>query len=63
MKDLGETKIAEGMKIIRTFIRIKLSWEHYVKKIIYKFKHYYKSVSIPNNSSSKLKKNKQYSVS
>ena len=25
MKDLGETKIAEGMKIIRTFIRIKLS--------------------------------------
>ena len=55
MKDLG-------IKIIRTPIRLKLSQEHYVEKILRKFEYFdCKLVSIPYDPNS-LKKNREYSM-
>ena len=37
MKDLGKTEVILGIKITRTPNGLKLSQEHYVKKILRKF--------------------------
>ena len=62
MKNLGEVEIILGIKIIRTPIRLKLSQEHYVEKILRKFEYFdCKLVSIPYDPNS-LKKNREYSM-
>ena len=63
MKDLGEAEVILRIKIIRTPNEIKLSQEHYVKKILRKFEHFdCKPVSTPYDPSSQLKKNREHSV-
>ena len=63
MKDLGEVEVILGIKIIRTLNGLNLSQEHYVKKILKRFEHFdCKPVSTPYDPSSKLEKNREYSV-
>ena len=63
MKDLGEAEVILGIKITRTPNGLKLSQEHYVEKILRKFKHFdCKPVSTPYDLNSQLKKNREYSV-
>ena len=63
MKDLGEAEVIIRIKITRTPNEIKLSQEHYVKKILRKFEHFdCKPVSTPYASSSQLKKNKEHNI-
>ena len=62
MRDLGNTKVILGIRITTT-LRIKLSQEHYVEKILRKFEHFkYKLVSTPYDPSSQLKKNRKHSA-
>ncbi|KAL6322418.1 hypothetical protein AAG906_007972 [Vitis piasezkii] len=61
MKDLGEAKVILGIKITRTPNGLKLSQEHYVKKILRKFEHFdCKPVSTLYDPSSQLKKNREH---
>ena len=63
MKDLGEAEVIIRIKITRTPNEIKLSQEHYVKKILRKFEHFdCKPMSTPYDLSSQLKKNKEHSI-
>ena len=53
MKDLGEIEVIIGIKITWTPNGLKLSQEHYVEKILRKFKHFdCKIVSTPYDPSS-----------
>ena len=64
MKDLREAQVILGIKITRTPNGFKLSQELSVKKILRKFEHFdCKLVSTPYDPSSKLKKNRELSVS
>ena len=64
MKDLGEAEVILGIKITRTPNGLKLSQEHYVENILRKFESFdCKLVSTPYDPSSKLKKNRELSVS
>jgi len=59
MKDMGETSVILGIKIIRKGDNILLSQGHYVEKLLRKFGYYdSKSMSIPYNANSQLKKNR-----
>ena len=63
MKDLREAKVILGIKITRTPNGLKLSQEHYVEKILRKFKHFdCKPVSTPYDLNSQLKKNREHNV-
>ena len=63
MKDLGETEVILRIKITRTPNGLKLSQEHYVEKILRKFKHFdCKPVSTPYDLNSQLKKNREHNV-
>ena len=63
MKDLGEAEVILRIKIIRTPNEIKLSQEHYVKKILRKFEHFdCKLVSTLYDSSSQLKKIRKHDI-
>ena len=60
MKDMGEASVILGVKIIRKGGSILLSHEHYVKKLLRKYKYYdFKSVSTPYDANSQLKKNRE----
>ena len=59
MKDLGKTEVNLEIKITRTPNELKLSQEHYVKKILRKFEHFdYKPMSTPYDPNSQMKKNR-----
>ena len=59
MKDMGETSVILGVKIIRKGDSILLSQEHYVEKLLRKYKYYnFKSMSTPYDVNSQLKKNR-----
>ena len=63
MKNLGKAEVILGIKITRTPNGLKLSQEHYAKKILKKFEHFdCKLVSTPYDPSSQLKKNKEQNV-
>ena len=63
MKKLGETEVIIGIKKTRTPNGLKLSQEHYVEKILRKFKYFdCKLVSTPYDPNSQLKKNREHSV-
>ena len=54
---MGETSVILGVKIIRKGDSILLSQEHYVEKLLRKYKYYdFKSMSIPYDVNSQLKK-------
>ena len=64
MKDLGETNVILGIKILRDNDCIILSQSHYVEKIIKKFEHFDMSLmSTPYDSKVCLVKNRGDSVS
>ena len=59
MKDMGEARVNFGVKIKRKGDSILLSYEHYVEKLLKKYKYYdFKSVSTPYDVNSQLKKNR-----
>ena len=59
MKDMGETKIILGVKIIRIGDSIILSQEHYVEKILKRFRHFAaKPVSTSYDANTNLMKNR-----
>ena len=59
MKDMGETSVILGVKIIRKGDSILLSQEHYVEKLLRKYKYYdFKSVITPYDANYQLKKNR-----
>jgi len=59
MKDMGETSVILGVKIITKGDSILLSQEQYTEKLLKKFDYYdFKSVSTSYEANSKLKKNK-----
>ena len=63
MKDLGETKIILGVKIIRRNESIMLSQEHYTERLLRKFENYdVTSVSISYDANTQLKKNNGYLI-
>ena len=54
MKDMGETSVILGVKIIRKRDRILLSQKQYTEKLLKKFGYYdFKSVSTPYDVNSK----------
>ena len=54
---MGEASVILGVKIIRKGDSILLSQEHYVEKLLRKYKYYdFKSMSIPYDVNSQLKK-------
>ena len=64
MKDMGETSMILGVKIIRKGDSILLCQEKYTEKLLKKFGYYdFKSVSTPYDANSKLKKNRGESIS
>ena len=61
---MGEASVIIGVKIIRKGDIILLSQEKYTEKLPKKFSYYdFKSVSTPYDANSKLKKNRQESIS
>ena len=59
MKDMGEAKIILGVKITRMGDSIMLSQEHYVEKILKRFKHFdTKPLSTPYDANTHLMKNR-----
>ena len=57
IKDMGEASVILGVKIIMKGDNILLFQEHYVKKLLRKYKYYdFKSVSTPYDANSQLKK-------
>ena len=59
MKDMGETSVILGVKIIRKGDAIMLSQEHYVEKLFKKFGHYDVTlVSTSYDANTQLKKNR-----
>ena len=59
VKDTGEASVILGVKIIRKGDSILLSQEHYVEKLLRKYKYYdFKSVSTSYDANSQLKKNR-----
>ena len=61
---MGETSVTLGVKVIRKGDNILLSQEQYTEKLLRKFGYYdFKSVSTPYDANSKLKKNKEKSIS
>jgi len=64
IKYMGETSVTLGVKVIRKGDNILLSQEQYTEKLLRKFGYYdFKSVSTPYDANSKLKKNKEKSIS
>ena len=58
MKDMGEAKVILGVKIIRMGDSIMLSQEHYVEKILKRFRHFdVKPLSTPYDANTHLMKN------
>ena len=58
MKDMGEAKVILGVKITRMDDSIKLSQEHYVEKILKRFRHFdAKPMSTPYDANTHLMKN------
>ena len=58
-KDMGETSVILGVKIIKKGSSILLSQKHYVEKLIREYTYYdFKSTSIPYDANSQLKKNR-----
>ena len=55
MKDMGEASVILGVKIIRKGGSILLSQEHYVEKLLRKYKYY--AVNTLYDANSQLKKN------
>ena len=59
MKDMGEAKVILGVNITRMSDSIMLSEEHYVKKILKRFRHFdAKPVSTPYDANTHLMKNR-----
>ena len=59
MKDMDEAKVILGMKITRIGDSIMLSQEHYVEKILKRFRHFdVKPVSTPYDANTHLMKNR-----
>ena len=59
IKNMGETIVILGVKVIRKGDSILLSQEHYVEKLHRKYKYYdFKSVNTPYDANSQLKKNR-----
>ena len=59
MKDMGEAKVILGVKIIRIDDSIMLSQEHYVEKILKRFRHFDAiPVSTPYDANTHLMKNR-----
>ena len=59
MKDMGEAKVILGVKITRMGDSIMLSQEHYVEKILKRFRHFNaKVVSTPYDDNTHLMKNR-----
>ena len=59
MKDMGEPKVILGVKITRMSDSIMLSQEHYVEKILKRFRHFdAKPVSTPYDANTHLIKNR-----
>ena len=59
MKDTGEAKVIVGVKITRMSDSIMLSQDHYVEKILKKFKHFdAKPMSTPYDANTHLMKNR-----
>jgi len=57
---MGEASVILGVKIVRKGDSILLSQEHYVEKLLRKYKYYdFKLVSIPYDANSQLKKIKE----
>jgi len=64
MKDMGETSVILGVKVLRKGDSILLSQEQYTQKLLRKFGYYdFKSVSTPYDANSKLMKNRGESIS
>ena len=63
MKDPGEVEVILGIKISKTLNGFNLSQEHYVEKILRRFKRFdCKLVSNPYDLSSQLKKNREHNI-
>ena len=63
MKDMGEANVILGIKITKTSDGLRLSQEHYVEKMLRRFRYYErKHVSTPYDANTRLKKNLKYSV-
>ena len=63
MKDMGETKVILGVKIIKMGDSRMLSQEHYVEKILKRFGHFdAKPTSTPYKANTHLMKNQGYPV-
>ena len=59
MKDMDEAKVILGMKITRIGDSIRLSQEHYIEKILKRFRHFdAKPVSTPYDANTHLMKNR-----
>ena len=64
MKDMGETNMILGVRIIRKRDSILLSREQYTEKLLRKFEYYdFKPMSTPYDANNKLIKNRGESVS
>jgi len=64
MKDMGETNVILGVKVIRKGDSILLSQEQQTEKLLRKFRYYYfKLVNTSYDAKSKLKKNREKSIS
>ena len=59
---MGEINVILGVKITRKGDNILLSQEHYVEKLLRKYKYDFKSMSCPYDANSHLKKNRGESI-
>lgn len=63
MKGMGEANLNFGIKIIKTYDVLMLLQEHYVEKLLRKFRYYdCKTVSTSFNGNTNSKKNVEHSV-